>query len=264
MRKFIAAVALVTVSTSAHAASFGIYGNSTTQAQTLAQGQGHTASVLGALNAGTLAGLNVLWILNGDNGGQPGALVGNADVAAFVNGGGVLLFHDRNVTDAANGLNLVGGGSISFTRSLSSDIGVENAINPIISGPGGTISNTTLDGGNYSNHGFASLGSLPGGVSAILNNGTPGNIVDFFYGFGGGKVYYSSIPFDFYLGGGGNNGDSFRNIYGPNVVAQAASLAGDVNGAVPEPGTWALMIAGFGLVGAAMRRRQKATVRYAF
>lgn len=32
--------------------------------------------------------------------------------------------------------------------------------------------------------------------------------------------------------------------------------------AVPEPGTWAMMIAGFGLVGAAMRRRQRFTLRY--
>jgi len=28
-----------------------------------------------------------------------------------------------------------------------------------------------------------------------------------------------------------------------------------VTGAVPEPATWAMMIAGFGLVGGAMRRR---------
>jgi len=34
-------------------------------------------------------------------------------------------------------------------------------------------------------------------------------------------------------------------------------------GAVPEPATWAMMIAGFGLVGTAMRRRARATVRFA-
>ncbi|HWL47607.1 MAG TPA: PEPxxWA-CTERM sorting domain-containing protein [Sphingomonadaceae bacterium] len=33
---------------------------------------------------------------------------------------------------------------------------------------------------------------------------------------------------------------------------------GNIVGFVPEPATWALMIAGFGLVGAAMRRRQAA------
>jgi hypothetical protein len=36
-----------------------------------------------------------------------------------------------------------------------------------------------------------------------------------------------------------------------------------VTAPVPEPATWAMMIAGFGLVGAAMRRRQTMTVTYA-
>lgn len=39
----------------------------------------------------------------------------------------------------------------------------------------------------------------------------------------------------------------------------------DINGhgAVPEPASWALMIAGFGIAGAAMRRRQAARVSFA-
>jgi PEP-CTERM motif len=34
-------------------------------------------------------------------------------------------------------------------------------------------------------------------------------------------------------------------------------------GAVPEPSTWAFMLAGFGIVGAAMRRRQRVSVSFA-
>lgn len=41
------------------------------------------------------------------------------------------------------------------------------------------------------------------------------------------------------------------------------SLDGYDRGAVPEPATWAMMLAGFGLVGAAMRRKQHARVRFA-
>jgi hypothetical protein len=40
----------------------------------------------------------------------------------------------------------------------------------------------------------------------------------------------------------------------------------DVSAAVPEPGTWAMMLIGFGVVGGAMRtakRRRKVTVSYA-
>lgn len=33
--------------------------------------------------------------------------------------------------------------------------------------------------------------------------------------------------------------------------------------AVPEPNTWAMMVGGFGLIGSAMRRRQKLAVRFA-
>jgi hypothetical protein len=35
------------------------------------------------------------------------------------------------------------------------------------------------------------------------------------------------------------------------------------NGAVPEPASWAMMVGGFGLIGAAMRRRQRTAVRFA-
>lgn len=74
--------------------------------------------------------------------------------------------------------------------------------------------------------------------------------------------------------GGANNGVNILNYNGVNLVSQAEaypsahpSFAGIVAGtlgnpslvvsagAVPEPASWALMIAGFGLVGAAARRR---------
>jgi PEP-CTERM motif len=36
-----------------------------------------------------------------------------------------------------------------------------------------------------------------------------------------------------------------------------------IDGAVPEPATWGMMLAGFGVVGGAMRRRQRTTVSFA-
>jgi uncharacterized protein YhdP len=45
---------------------------------------------------------------------------------------------------------------------------------------------------------------------------------------------------------------------------KGGSYSGTLNyAAVPEPAAWAMMIAGFGFVGASMRRRRTMTVRYA-
>jgi hypothetical protein len=46
-------------------------------------------------------------------------------------------------------------------------------------------------------------------------------------------------------------------------VSGTFRLLNDSTPAVPEPATWAMMIGGFGLIGAAMRRRQKISVTYA-
>jgi hypothetical protein len=59
--------------------------------------------------------------------------------------------------------------------------------------------------------------------------------------------------------------DNILNSIGFENVADTAITATTAAGAVPEPASWALMIAGFGLVGGAMRRRAavRTTIRYA-
>jgi hypothetical protein len=58
---------------------------------------------------------------------------------------------------------------------------------------------------------------------------------------------------------------SFQGTGGTQTIALAATIPGNagvffdnvsVSGAVPEPASWALMIGGFGLTGAALRRRR--------
>jgi hypothetical protein len=46
-------------------------------------------------------------------------------------------------------------------------------------------------------------------------------------------------------------------------VARSGRFVLGTAGAIPEPATWALMIGGFGMAGAAMRRRVRTTVTYA-
>lgn len=63
--------------------------------------------------------------------------------------------------------------------------------------------------------------------------------------------------------------DSFTNDLTIDVLDQPATLNATafnynlVSNAVPEPASWALMMGGFGLVGAAMRRRTRMTITYA-
>ena len=55
-------------------------------------------------------------------------------------------------------------------------------------------------------------------------------------------------------------------VYGANVSATFKLLAvdtGPVGGAVPEPATWGMMIMGFGLAGAVVRRRRAALATFA-
>lgn len=74
----------------------------------------------------------------------------------------------------------------------------------------------------------------------------------------------------------GNTGRGYFNfgsdLYGINLATGAPTLLGNIGagslvglaaGAVPEPQSWAMMIAGFGLVGAAMRRRRPVPARAA-
>jgi hypothetical protein len=79
------------------------------------------------------------------------------------------------------------------------------------------------------------------------------------YGAGQGPVNTPGGVTAFYRFDAGVNLDSISFTNG-SVSGVALYATG---GAVPEPATWAMMIGGFGVIGAASRRRTRATVTYA-
>lgn len=74
---------------------------------------------------------------------------------------------------------------------------------------------------------------------------------------GGGGLFAQAAPEDGPFDPPAEPGD-----FGGDLPPPGAGLRGATPGAaVPEPGVWALMIMGFGLAGAALRRRRPAVVR---
>jgi hypothetical protein len=58
----------------------------------------------------------------------------------------------------------------------------------IVSGPGGTLDNSFLDGGTSSSHGSAVFSSLPAGAVSVFSQTDPSSIVDFYFAYGEGWV----------------------------------------------------------------------------
>jgi hypothetical protein len=163
---------------------------------------GDTAVNVTVPNAAQLSTLDSLYVVNPSNGSFGSEYLANlSDITAAVNGGMNLIIFDRYVTNAQT--ILPGGASITSVRNFASgsDVNVAaGAPSGFINGPNGTITDSTFDGGNYSNHGYVTIASLPAGAVPLLTTSNPNNIVAFTYPVGSGNVFYSTIPLDYYTG----------------------------------------------------------------
>lgn len=92
----------------------------------------------------------------------------------------------------------------------------------------------------------------------ILSNG---QVVAALDGLGGGQVDVALTAGDTYTFAIANHDNLYRTAaLGTYVGGVSSGFSFKITeSAVPEPATWALMVSGFGLVGAALRRRKAAT-----
>ena len=147
------------------------------------------------------------------------------------------------------------GGTVYSTNQSAASMPVGTNGNFLAAGPtSGTSATLTFLGGvSFLNF----LWGSPDTYNVLTVNSTSGTQTFTAAGLGFPNVTGSQSMSQYVLFSGINgtriNSVTFSNS--PSINAfEAANFS--ITGPVPEPATWALMIAGFGLVGFAMRRRQ--------
>jgi len=213
--------------------------------------------------------IDSLLVNESSNSGLSADLSGRlGDIESWVRDGGSFIVHDRFVANTIgvpqSNPFLIGAPTTLVQRDFSNGadldlIPMNNTLVTNGNGPGGAIDNLTLDGGNFSNHGYALAETLPVGATGILSAGPdPDKVAAFSYGLGSGSVYYSTIPLDFYLEGFGPNPprDEFNTVYAPNAQAYVEELQQATP--VPEPAS-VLGILAVGTLGAGsvLKRKQE-------
>jgi|GEM_PF-3907173 len=190
---------------------------------------GHNPIIIDTLSAMELSVLDVLIVQNPSNGDFGLEYLNNfANIEAAVSAGMTLIVGDRFV-NGANAI-LPGGAGISFSGYVyGTDVEVIDDMHPITMGPGGAVTDTSLDGGNSSTHGYADAATLPVGAEIILTTGDPNQVVLFSYSYGAGTVFYTTIPVDYYLAGSGSQSMN------DGVMALIANLADYAAGSIEPP-----------------------------
>ena len=125
---------------------------------------GHIPVLITDLSPAELASIDVLIVQNPSNGSYGGEYLTNlANVNAAVGNGLVMVLHDRFVDDAET--ILPGGAAFEILRDFTddADIDILDPTSVLIIGPGGTITDATLDFGTSSSHGFVEFDSTGAG-----------------------------------------------------------------------------------------------------
>ena len=186
---------------------------------------GHTAIKMTTLSATELTTVDMLWVINPSNGGYANEFTNAYDDLEYAvkTNGLVMIMHDRAVGSAENVL--FGEEPANIVRGWHSSKAIEviDHTTVLAEGPGGILTDNSLDNGSSSSHGYTYIDTLPESDSlALLTNAYSNEAVDFAYKYGEGAVIYSTIPLDFYLSS--SLVPDMKNIYAPNMIQFGASL----------------------------------------
>lgn len=144
-------------------------------------------------------------------------------------------------TNAA-GANIARGG---FDPILALFDAAGNIINQNDDG-GGNVAADSVTGARYDTY-----------LSSVLGAGTYTVSVMAYSNFANGPNLSNGFS------GGGSFTDATGNRRDTHWAFDVLNVNAAVQGGVPEPATWAMMLVGFGVVGSAMRRRQNVRVSFA-
>ena len=195
-----------------------------------------------------------------------------AQAAPFMNGG----FESASV-DPGSGFVTLGSNSTAITGWVVTGSGIDyiggywqpaegnRSIDLNGNGSGGIQQTFTTVTGRLYTVTFSLAGNPDGGpTSKVMSTVANGNGSESFTfdttGRSRTNMGWTEYTYDF-IAGGPTTTLTFTSSIG-GAYGAALDLV-SVNGSVPEPATWALMILGMGAVGGAMRRRTKAAVRFA-
>lgn len=211
-----------------------------------------TVIQVSSIDAITLAGADgvfIPWWADGESSSSAAALS-----AFFKAGGDLMLLNDNTGHDFI-------GETLGLPTS-GSDGTLSNGASPLFAGPFGAATNVA-QGGNTGAFDAGALAAINGSVGGLNASGQITSALwdDAQYVAGSGRMVM--------LG----DVDMVSNAYGLTdytalngnarfALNSVAYLVGGKTGAVPEPASWGMMILGFGLIGAAMRRRTRMTVSY--
>ncbi|MES2904893.1 MAG: PEPxxWA-CTERM sorting domain-containing protein [Pseudomonadota bacterium] len=195
--------------------------------------------------------------------------------ASTIQGANVLFNDGTQINATVFGNTNLGTNTVAFTGTT-----VDGGTTLRASGGQAVVEGGTLNGATNAPNDVLNLSSLQFGLidGATFNNlefnvfGGDATSVSFQITDNGGQVFNFASALT-----GGSNFFGFVGIDGQTIANVSATLVGGGVGdfrqirldgfaatpAVPEPGTWAMMLIGFGGMGVAMRRRRRTGAQFA-